>query len=97
MVETATRVLVIAGVRQLARRRLESLQVKTKELVLLQVGHFVGMHAEAVVGPLAIGLALRGLIDEGVEVHLVRVVRVLAGLRVPAGTCSSQRQSICVG
>lgn len=97
VVEAAGRVLVVAGVRQLARRCFEGLQVEPEELVLLQVGQLVGVCPEAIVRALAVGLAGRGLVDEGMEADLVGVVRVLAALRRGGGTGSSQRQSICVG
>jgi hypothetical protein len=97
VVESAARVLVVAGVGELAGRGLEGLQVEAEELVLLQVGEFVGVCPVAVIGCLAVGLAGGGLVEEGVVVDLVVVVGVLASLRVGGDTCSSQVQIICVG
>jgi hypothetical protein len=81
VVETTGSVLVVAGVRQLARRCFEGLQVEPEELVLLQVGQLIGMRPEAIVRALAVALAGRGLVDEGMEAVLIGIMRVLAGLR----------------
>jgi hypothetical protein len=95
--EAAAGVLVVAGMGELAGRGLEGLQVESENLVLLEVGHFVGMRSVTVIRSLAVGLAGRGLVYEGVEADLVVVVRVLAGLPLVSFTCSSQVQIICVG
>lgn len=57
MVETTASILVVTGVRQLARRCFEGLQVESEELVFLEVGQLVGMRPKAIIRVLAVGLA----------------------------------------
>lgn len=80
MEEPAACVFAVVMVLQLAADCLESLQVKSEELMLLEVSQFRVMHSIAQHGLIAHCLAVPRFVDEGMKIILVCAMAIFAVL-----------------